>query len=615
MSLRVFEKNGCPTIGVLREFSLGALSDESFETIAEHLQECTRCEDCIATIDFGIEFLGDAEDAARYENEPDYLNAREFIARIPDRIAEPLPDTIAGYEVRECLGRGGMGIVYKVWDSALERHVVVKLIRSARVASESAIEQFKKELQAIGNLKHPAIVQAHHGGFLPDGQPYLVMEYLEGETLYELVKRNGPLEEKRACEILRDVASGIKTMHANGLIHRDVKPANVMILADGAAKVLDLGLAQKTTKADATAAGGVRGSLRYMAPEQAAGQDVDAKTDVYGLGATLFFALTGQPSLDVDSSLSKPEMLTAVREQPRRPITSLAGVSRGLADVVDRSQSIRPEERPSVEDFDKSAGHVSRLKIWMVVGVVTALVLTLSIWTTWKGPKEPTVESRNQSYRGVFTDDFMNGTGDQWERHLTTSAETEAFWEVENREFHIYTKDTVEMAALVATRRDIDVENLIDGRFTLKVSLDNLHTAAGCQFRWDPEKHDGYGVAIGVAHDGERSVALWKYDHWSMTALGTTTFMFEPNKRIVIRVEFYGPEISVKIWNEYTDAPSTPQIQVRDSTYPSGKLGLLVGTNIAAEPGSGSIGARFDDVYFEVPELPTETDADSSQSD
>ena len=214
------------------------------------------------------------------------------------------------------------------------------------------------------------------------------------------------------------------------------------------------------------------------------------------------------------------------RVAQRRPITSLAVVSRSLADVVDRSQSIRPEERPSVEDFDKSARHVSRLKIWMVVGVVTALVLTLSIWTTWKGPKEPTVESRNQSYRGVFTDDFMNGSGDQWERHLTTSAETEAFWEVENREFHIYTKDTVEMAALVATRRDIDVERLIDGRYTLKVSLDNLHTAAGCQFRWDPESHDGYGVAIGVAHDGEPGVALWKYDHWSMTALGTTTFMF-----------------------------------------------------------------------------------------
>ena len=598
MKGHVFEKNGCPSSDVLRDFGLGLISDEQFEQIATHLEQCSICEDSISSIDFRLEFPGEIHDDS-FEDEPDYLSARESIARIPERNVETIPEQIAGYEVVECLGRGGMGVVYKVWDSALKRHVVVKLLRSARTASETAVEQFKKELQAVGNLNHSAIVQAHHGGFLDDGQPYLVMEYLEGETLYELVKRTGPLDEKRACGILRDVTSGVRAMHENGLIHRDVKPANVMILSDGSAKVLDLGLAQKAPGENVAEPGSIRGSLRYMSPEQGLGREIEEKTDVYGLGATLFFALTGQSSLDVDSSASKSSMLVAVQEKERRLVGSLVKTSGRLGDTIDRSQSVIPADRPTIEDFEKALGEKSRLGIYLI-RILSIVVVVFTAWSVWnEGNVSRLMGIRNENLRGLFTDDFWDGTYSRWTGNDITG--WKGRWNAEDKQFHIFTEETVEMGCLYASliEGEGNYEKFANGTYTFKLSLDNLNTVAGGLFRWNKKDHDGYFVSVCVSQDGEKCIALLKAENWAFELLERSKFVFKRNEPVLVRVECYGSDISITAWKEHTDIPSSPQIRLTDSSYSSGTIALIVASNKFST--AGPIGARFDDVYFEVP--------------
>jgi serine/threonine protein kinase len=197
-------------------------------------------------------------------------------------------ETVAGrYEVEELIGHGGMSSVYKARDSLLERHVALKVLHEQYSGDDDFVERFKREARSVAQLQHPNIVTVIDR-VEDDGRQFIVFEYIDGENLKEHVVRKGRLEVRDALEIAVEVARGLAFAHEQGLIHRDVKPQNVLLNGDGRAKVTDFGIARTLEVDGVTQTGTVLGTSNYIAPEQASGQPVDAHSDVYALGAVLY---------------------------------------------------------------------------------------------------------------------------------------------------------------------------------------------------------------------------------------------------------------------------------------------------------------------------------------
>jgi tRNA A-37 threonylcarbamoyl transferase component Bud32 len=203
------------------------------------------------------------------------------------------------YLLLERLGAGGMGQVFKARHRLMKRLVALKVIRKDRLADPEAVARFQREIRAAAQLSHPNIVIAHDAAQVGDTH-FLVMEYVEGTDLARLVKQQGPLPVAQACDYVRQAALGLQHAHERGLVHRDVKPANLLLTRSGVVKVLDVGLARLhpaggETVAEVTHEGAVMGTPDYIAPEQACeSHTVDIRADIYSLGCTLYHLLTGR---------------------------------------------------------------------------------------------------------------------------------------------------------------------------------------------------------------------------------------------------------------------------------------------------------------------------------
>ncbi len=221
---------------------------------------------------------------------------------------------LAGYEILEELGHGAMGTVYKARQIKLDRVVAIKVLSRAATADTKFVERFQREARAVASLRHKNVVAAFDFGEA-DGWYYMVMEMVEGLTLRKLVGRTGPLPEQQAIKIAIEIADALRHAHAKGIVHRDVKPGNIMLAADGTAKLCDLGMAKTAELGDpsTTRAGQTMGTPYYMAPEQARGEtDIDLRADIYSLGATLFYVLTGDvPYKDPSSAVVMAKHLAA----------------------------------------------------------------------------------------------------------------------------------------------------------------------------------------------------------------------------------------------------------------------------------------------------------------
>src|SRR5438270_9475217 len=208
------------------------------------------------------------------------------------------------YEVLEVVGRGGMGIVLKAFDAALHRVVAIKVMAPQLATSASARKRFMREAQAAAAVRDEHVIDIH-AVEQGNGRPYLVMEYVNGLSLQERLDRSGPLELSEVLRIGMQTATGLAKAHAQGLIHRDVKPANIL-LVNGVqrVKLTDFGLARAVDDASLTQSGVVAGTPEYMAPEQARGEAVDHRADLFSLGSVLYAMCTGRPPFRASGSLA-----------------------------------------------------------------------------------------------------------------------------------------------------------------------------------------------------------------------------------------------------------------------------------------------------------------------
>ncbi|MGP4058352.1 Stk1 family PASTA domain-containing Ser/Thr kinase [Mycobacterium sp. 4D054] len=252
------------------------------------------------------------------------------------------------YEVGEILGFGGMSEVHLARDLRLHRDVAIKVLRADLARDPSFYLRFRREAQNAAALNHPAIVAVYDTGEAetPTGPlPYIVMEYVDGVTLRDIVHSDGPMPPQRAIEVIADACQALNFSHQHGIIHRDVKPANIMISKTGAVKVMDFGIARALADAGnpVTQTAAVIGTAQYLSPEQARGVKVDARSDVYSLGCVLYEVLTGEPPFVGDSPVAVAYQ--HVREDPVPPSQRHSGISPELDAVVLKALAKNPDNR------------------------------------------------------------------------------------------------------------------------------------------------------------------------------------------------------------------------------------------------------------------------------
>jgi serine/threonine protein kinase len=217
----------------------------------------------------------------------------------------PTGSRLGTYRIMETLGHGGMGVVYKAQDERLDRPVALKVLSRQLTASKAFIERFQREARAAAALSHPNITVIYFIGD-EDRTHYYAMEFVLGKNLAELVKEQGPFPVARALDVLRQCAHGLRAAAQSGIIHRDVKPSNVLLTPDGRVKITDFGLAKAVVGAalELTSTGVVMGTPTYMSPEQGRGGTVDHRSDIYSLGATLYHLIIGSAPFDADSPIA-----------------------------------------------------------------------------------------------------------------------------------------------------------------------------------------------------------------------------------------------------------------------------------------------------------------------
>jgi eukaryotic-like serine/threonine-protein kinase len=253
------------------------------------------------------------------------------------------------YELEELVGSGGMSSVYKARDRLLERHVALKVLHEHYGSDGEYVERFRREARAVAQLAHPNIVTVIDRGE-DGGRQFIVFELVDGQNLKDLLEREGPLPVRQALELAIGVARALAFAHEHGIVHRDVKPQNVLLNGDGRAKVTDFGIARSLDVAGVTQAGTVLGTSNYIAPEQASGREVEPATDVYSLGVVLFELLTGRVPFAGESFVSVA--MRHVTEPPPSVLELRPDCPARVAAAVDRALEKDPADRfPTMDAF------------------------------------------------------------------------------------------------------------------------------------------------------------------------------------------------------------------------------------------------------------------------
>ena len=281
------------------------------------------------------------------------------------------------YELEELVGTGGMSSVYRAHDRLLARKVALKVLHEHHGADEASVERFRREARAVASLSHPNVVTVIDRGEHA-GRQFIVFEYVEGENLKRLVQRSGPLPVEQALELVIQVAHGLSFAHREGLVHRDVKPQNVLVDASGTAKVTDFGIARSLDMhRGMTQTGTVLGTSDYIAPEQAQGQVVDEHSDVYSLGVVLYELLTGKVPFPGENFVAVA--MRHINEPPPSVHVERPDVPPRVDAAIERAMAKRPSDR-----FASMAEFAAELE------ACVADLRTGSDWTQVIPPQSPT---------------------------------------------------------------------------------------------------------------------------------------------------------------------------------------------------------------------------------
>src|SRR5215203_836941 len=261
------------------------------------------------------------------------------------------------YDVVRPLGSGGMGEVYLARDRVLGRDVALKVLREQYAGDDEFAQRFKREAMSVASLSHPHIVQVYDRGETEEGSSYIAMEYVPGGTLKERISREGSLEAADAAGLGAQVAEALGAAHDRGMVHRDIKPQNVLLAGRGGAKVADFGIARAADETTISHLGDILGTAKYMSPEQALGKPATPKSDLYSLGVVLYEALTGELPYTSDNPIAVS--MKHVNEPLRPPIELNPRISKGMNALVTKLLAKDPEDRYT--DADELADDLWRV--------------------------------------------------------------------------------------------------------------------------------------------------------------------------------------------------------------------------------------------------------------
>ncbi|TWU27910.1 protein kinase domain-containing protein [Novipirellula artificiosorum] len=346
--------NDHPSREELSAYSLGQLPEERAVAIDSHISDCKPCCETIISLSSEDTFAGLLQEAGRLptdqtaDHDSVTANSASF-----DNIPQPLSEH-PRYEILGLIGKGGMGDVYTARHRKMERTVALKVINRGLVQKAEAIDRFHREVKAAAQLSHPNIVTAYDADQAGDFH-FMVMEYVDGVDLSQAVKKRGALPFAEACDYIRQAAIGLQHAHERGMVHRDIKPHNMMVTADGTVKILDFGLASLAPEAlagadsveargELTAAGAIMGTPDFISPEQAEdARNADIRSDIYSLGATLYYLLSGQVPFDDGSVMHKLRSHAQVEPAPLNSVRD--DVPEELVAIASKMMAKDPDER------------------------------------------------------------------------------------------------------------------------------------------------------------------------------------------------------------------------------------------------------------------------------
>jgi serine/threonine protein kinase len=342
-----------PSREKLSAYNLGQLTPDEATTIESHISECVPCCDTIISLSSEDTFVGLLKDARQLvvDQNLDHQGAKPSSSQgeFPPELAEH-----PRYEIVRLIGKGGMGDVYEAIHRKMERRVALKVINRELFQKAEAVNRFHREVKTAAQLSHPNIVTSYDADQASDFH-FMVMEYVDGVDLSQTVKDQGALPIADACDYIRQAATGLQHAHERGMVHRDIKPHNLMVTADGTIKILDFGLASLAPEANAspdtaaprsdlTVVGAIMGTPDFISPEQAKdARQVDIRSDIYSLGATLYFLLSGRVPFDDGSVMHKLQSHAQIEPAPLDAVR--ADVPEELVGITSRMMAKNPDER------------------------------------------------------------------------------------------------------------------------------------------------------------------------------------------------------------------------------------------------------------------------------
>jgi WD40 repeat protein len=538
-----------PSLDQLAAFDSGRLRPADRAAIEAHVAGCNLCcrslegfpgdelSDLLRTSAGTVPFSDSADTLAHPNGPANTPSAAEPGLEVPRELREH-----PRYRILGPLGAGGMGTVFKAEHRLMERVVALKVLRKGLIDRPDAVERFRQEVKAAARLSHPNIVAAFDADRAGDVH-FLVMEFVEGESLDRLLRRRGPLPVALACHLAREAARGLQHAGERGMVHRDVKPANLMRTPDGGVKILDFGLARFASESlsgeGLTPTGAVVGTPDYVAPEQALDpRRADVRADVYGLGCTLYQLLTGQPPFTGGTAL---QVLIAHRESPPRPITELRpDVPPELARIVDRMLAKDPARRyqtpaevvEALAPFDKPDATGDRATIrleapprrprkpWRLLAGVAALLIAVGgaalAWQLYRDRNPPEEKKSYQNAGPVLAPHELRRIGGP-EAPFTAVA----FAPDCRRALTAGTDHVLRLWDLETGKELARFEGHTDTVLALAFSPDGRHAVSGSKDHsvrlWDLEERKPLGIlgshlswvrSVAFTLDGERILAV-----------------------------------------------------------------------------------------------------------